>query len=74
MKSTRYYQTVSFSLPKSFISLNVEYIDGTIKVNPKPASILSSGRKTVESGTVNRLMKKIHVLLEQIDDVIVSGI
>ena len=44
---------------RGFISLNVEYIDGTKIV----------WRKTVERNR-ERLMKKIHVLLEQIDDAI----
>ena len=54
---------------QGFISLNVEYIDGT-KIESKANKYTFVWRKTVERNR-ERLMKKIHVLLEQIDDVIV---
>ena len=53
---------------KGFISLNVEYIDGT-KIESKANKYTFVWRKTVERNR-ERLMKKIHVLLGQIDDVI----
>jgi len=46
----------------------VEYIDGT-KIESKANKYTFVWRKTVERNR-ERLMKKIHVLLEQIDDVI----
>jgi len=53
---------------KVFISLNVEYIDGT-KIESKANKYTFVWRKTVERNC-DRLMKKIHALFEQIDDVI----
>ena len=62
-------QTVLLLSSKDFISLNVEYIDGT-KIESKANKYTFVWRKTVERNR-ERLMKKIHVLLGQIDDVIV---
>ena len=50
--------------------MNVEYIDGT-KIESKANKYTFVWRKTVERNR-ERLMKKIHVLLGQIDDVIVQ--
>ena len=61
-------QTVLLLSAKGFISLNVEYIDGT-KVESKANKYTFVWRKTVERNR-ERLMKRIHVLLGQIDDVI----
>ena len=61
-------QTVLLLSSKGFISLNVEYIDGT-KIESKANKYTFVWRKTVERNR-ERLMKKIHVLLEQTDDVI----
>jgi len=61
-------QTVLLLSSKGFISLNVEYIDGT-KIESKANKYTFVWRKTVERDR-ERLMKKIHVLLGQIDDVI----
>ena len=61
-------QTVLLLSSKGFISLNVEYIDGT-KIESKANKYTFVWRKTVERNR-ERLMKKIHVLLEQVDDVI----
>ena len=55
---------------KGFISLDVEYIDGT-KIESKANKYTFVWRKTVEKNR-ERLMKKIKVLLSQIDDVIVQ--
>ena len=63
-------QTVLLLSSKGFISLNVEYIDGT-KIESKANKYTFVWRKTVERNR-ERLMKKIHVLLGQIDDVIVQ--
>ena len=61
-------QTVLLLSAKGFISLNVEYIDGT-KIESKANKYTFVWRKTVERNR-ERLMKRIHVLLGQIDDVI----
>ena len=61
-------QTVLLLSSKGFISLNVEYIDGT-KIESKANKYTFVWRKTVERNR-ERLMKKIEVLLGQIDDVI----
>ena len=61
-------QTVLLLSSKGFISLNVEYIDGT-KLESKANKYTFVWRKTVERNR-ERLMKKIQVLLGQIDDVI----
>lgn len=63
-------QTVLLLSCKGFISLNVEYIDGT-KIESKANKYTFVWRKTVERNR-ERLMRKIHVLLGQIDDVIVQ--
>ena len=61
-------QTVLLLSSKGFVSLNVEYIDGT-KIESKANKYTFVWRKTVEHNR-ERLMKKIRVLLSQIDDVI----
>ena len=61
-------QTVLLLSSKGFISLNVEYIDGT-KIESKANKYTFAWKKRL-NGIVERLMKKIHVLLEQVDDVI----
>ena len=61
-------QVVLLLSSRGFISLNVEYIDGT-KIESKANRYTFVWRKTVERNR-ERLMKKIHVLLEQIDDAI----
>ncbi|MEY8686813.1 IS1182 family transposase [Bacteroides sp. AN502(2024)] len=61
-------QTVLLLSSKGFISLNVEYIDGT-KIESKANKYTFVWRKTVERNR-ERLMKKIHVLLGQIDEFI----
>ena len=59
-------QTVLLLSSKGFIRLNVEYIDGT-KIESKANKYTFVWRKTVERNC-ERLMKKIHVLLGQIDE------
>ena len=61
-------QIVLLLSAKGFISLNVEYIDGT-KLESKANKYTFVWKKTVERNR-ERLMKKIHVLLGQIDDAI----
>ena len=61
-------QTVLLLSDKGFISLNVEYVDGT-KIESKANKYTFVWRKTVE-GNRERLMKKIHVLPGQIDDAV----
>ena len=61
-------QTVLLLSSKGFIRLNVEYIDGT-KIESKANKYTFVWRKTVERNR-ERLMKKIHILLGQIDNVI----
>ena len=61
-------QVVLLLSSKGFISLNVEYIDGT-KIESKANKYTFVWRKTVERNR-ERLMKKLHVLLGQIDDAI----
>ena len=61
-------QIVLLLSAKGFISLNVEYIDGT-KIESKANKYTFVWKKTVERNRV-RLMKKIHVLLGLIDDAI----
>ena len=61
-------QIVLLLSAKGFISLNVEYIDGT-KIESKANKYTFVWKKTVERNR-ERLMKKIHVLLGQIDDAI----
>lgn len=61
-------QTVLLLSSKGFISLDVEYIDGT-KIESKANKYTFVWRKNVERNR-ERLMRKIKVLLSQIDDVI----
>ncbi len=61
-------QVVLLLSSRGFISLNVEYIDGT-KIESKANRYTFVWRKTVERNR-ERLMKKIQVLLGQIDDAI----
>ena len=63
-------QIVLLLFSKEFISLNMEYIDGT-KIEFKVNKYIFIWRKTVELNR-ERLMKKIHALLGQIDDVIIQ--
>ena len=63
-------QIVLLLCAKGFISLDVEYIDGT-KIESKANKYTFVWRKTVEKNR-ERLLKKIKVLLSQIDDVIVQ--
>ena len=51
---------------KGFISLDVEYIDGT-KIESKANKYTFVWRKTVERNRT-RLMDKIRILLEQVDE------
>ena len=53
---------------KGFISLDVEYIDGT-KIESKANKYTFVWRKTVEKNRT-KLMDKIRILLEQVDEVI----
>lgn len=53
---------------QGFITLDVEYIDGT-KIESKANKYTFVWRKTVEKNRA-KLQEKIHVLLGQIDDVI----
>ena len=53
---------------KGFISLDVEYIDGT-KIESKANKYTFVWRKSTETNKV-KLIKKIEILLEQIDDAI----
>lgn len=53
---------------KGFISLDVEYIDGT-KIESKANKYTFVWRKTVERN-LTRLMDKIRILLEQVDEAI----
>ena len=61
-------QVVLLLAERGFISLDVEYIDGT-KIESKANKYTFVWRKTVEKNRA-RLLEKIRVLLEQIDDVI----
>ena len=53
---------------KGFISLDVEYIDGT-KIESKANKYTFVWRKTVEKNRT-KLMDKIRILLKQVDEVI----
>ena len=64
-------QVVLLLSSKGFISLNVEYIDGTKIESKANKYTFLNWRKTVERNR-ERLMKKIQVPLGQIDDVIVQ--
>lgn len=61
-------QTVLVLADKGFITLDVEYIDGT-KIESKANKYTFVWRKTVEKNRA-KLQEKIRVLLGQIDDVI----
>ena len=59
-------QLVLVLAAKGFISLDVEYIDGT-KIESKANKYTFVWRKTVERNRT-RLMDKIRILLEQVDE------
>lgn len=61
-------QLVLLLASKGFITLDVEYIDGT-KIESKANKYTFVWRKSVEKNRA-KLMKKIGVLLEQVDDTI----
>lgn len=61
-------QLVLVLADKGFISLDVEYIDGT-KIESKANKYTFVWRKTVERNRT-RLMDKIRILLEQVDEAI----
>jgi len=61
-------QVVLLLAERGFVSLDVEYIDGT-KIESKANRYTFVWRKTVEKNRA-RLLEKIRVLLEQIDEVI----
>ena len=61
-------QVVLVLADQGFITLDVEYIDGT-KIESKANKYTFVWRKTVEKNRA-KLQEKIHVLLGQIDDVI----
>lgn len=61
-------QIVLLLAARGFITLNVEYIDGT-KIESKANKYTFVWRKTVEKNRA-KLLEKIRILLEQIDDVI----
>ena len=61
-------QVVLLLAERGFVSLDVEYIDGT-KIESKANKYTFVWRKTVEQNRAN-LLEKIKVLLSQIDDVI----
>ena len=61
-------QVVLLLAERGFITLDVEYIDGT-KIESKANKYTFVWRKTVEKNRA-KLQEKIHVLLQQIDEVI----
>ena len=61
-------QVVLLLAERGFVSLDVEYIDGT-KIESKANKYTFVWRKTVEQNRAN-LLEKIKVLLSQIDDMI----
>ena len=61
-------QIVLILASKGFISLDVEYIDGT-KIESKANRYTFVWRKNVERNRA-RLLEKIRILLQQIDDVV----
>lgn len=63
-------QVVLLLAERGFITLDVEYIDGT-KIESKANKYTFVWRKTVEKNRA-RLQEKIRVLLQQIDEVIVQ--
>ena len=67
--NTVFTQLVLVLADKGFISLDVEYIDGTkieSKANKYTFCLAQDSRKR----TVQKLMDKIRILLEQVDEVI----
>ena len=66
--SNIFTQLVLILSQQGFISLDVEYIDGT-KIESKANKYTFVWRKTVERNR-ERLMNKIRILLQQVDDVI----
>jgi len=64
--SNVFTQLVLILVDKGFVSLDVEYIDGT-KIESKANKYTFVWRKTVEKNRA-RLQQKIRVLLEQIDE------
>ena len=66
--NTVFTQLVLVLADKGFISLDVEYIDGT-KIESKANKYTFVWRKTVEKNRT-KLMDKIRILLEQVDEVI----
>ena len=66
--NTIFTQLVLVLADKGFISLDVEYIDGT-KIESKANKYTFVWRKTVEKNRT-KLMDKIRILLEQVDEVI----
>lgn len=58
-------QIVLLRADKGFVNLDVEYIAGT-KIESKPTNTLSYGARQLSA--TGRIMKKISVLLEQIDE------
>ena len=63
-------QLVLVLADKGFISLDVEYIDGT-KIESKANKYTFVWRKTIEKNRT-RLLNKIRILLEQVDEAIVQ--
>ncbi len=63
-------QLVLVLADKGFISLDVEYIDGT-KIESKANKYTFVWRKTVEKNRT-RLLNKIRILLEQVDEAIIQ--
>ena len=66
--NTVFTQLVLVLADKGFISLDVEYIDGT-KIESKANKYTFVWRKTVEKNRT-KLMDKIRILLEQVDEAI----
>lgn len=64
-------QVVLLLAERGFITLDVEYIDGT-KIESKSNKYTFVWRKTVEKKNRAKLQEKIRVLLRQIDEVIAS--
>ena len=61
-------QLVLLLAERGFVTLDVEYIDGT-KIESKSNKYTFVWRKTVEKNR-GKLMEKIRVLLQQVDEVI----
>ena len=66
--NTVFTQLALILTDKGFISLDVEYIDGT-KIESKANKYTFVWRKTVERNR-SKLMDKIRILLEQVDEAI----